>query len=133
MSDCDEWEGWKDQHGYGRLHIAYVDGKRVAMYTHRLVWMQTNGHTDLFICHHCDNPSCMNPEHLYAGTQADNMADMVKRGRAKNAEMGKTHCKRGHEFTPENIYIGTSGSRQCRECRKARQIKYLQLTSLRGA
>ena len=125
MTPCEEWEGPTDKDGYGRMHIAYVYGKSVKMYIHRLIWMQTFGHTDLLICHHCDNPPCINPEHLYAGTAKQNTNDMVERGRHRNNR--KTHCSHGHEYTAENIYA-YQNSRQCRECRKLIMIKIRQRT-----
>jgi hypothetical protein len=78
-------------------------------------------------CHTCDNPICVNPNHLYVGSRASNMRDMWERGRAggvtgENAR--KTHCKHGHKFTPENTMDNPSGGRRCltchrRQCREA--------------
>lgn len=89
------------------------------MLAHRFSWVEANG-TDvpdgLFVCHHCDNPPCVRPDHLYAGTRVDNAKDSIRRGR--NASAKKTHCKRGHEFTPENTYITGRGNRHCKACTK---------------
>jgi len=65
--------------GYGQVGI--VDGKLIR--AHRLAWELTNGWipNGLYVCHHCDNPPCCNPAHLFLGTQADNMSDMVKKRR----------------------------------------------------
>ncbi len=81
-SDCLIFPGHKNEAGYGRIKL---HGKKV--YAHRLIYCQTNelSLSDIsgkVVRHKCDNPSCVNPEHLCIGTQKDNMADMVSRGRS---------------------------------------------------
>lgn len=79
---CWEWDGLKDARGYGRVW----DGSRAAG-AHRLAfeaWVRPLG--DALGCHRCDNPPCINPAHLYAGSNAVNMADMVARRRSDNGE-----------------------------------------------
>ena len=74
-------------------------------------------------CHTCDVPSCVNPDHLWIGTASENKLDEVAKGR--NVFLKRTHCPRGHEYTPENTLRtkgkGPSGARQCRECNRIRQ------------
>lgn len=65
-------------------------------------------------CHHCDNRACVNPEHIFIGTAKQNAQDMVLKKR--HPCLKKTHCKRGHQFTPENTEIDPKGHRYCREC-----------------
>lgn len=75
---CWEWTGGKDTNGYGRTW----NGTR-SEGTHRLAWQFTYGEIPkgFFICHHCDNPPCCNPRHLFLGTAQDNMQDAWHKGR----------------------------------------------------
>lgn len=73
--ECWEWQGIKTTAGYG---LMWYDGK--LRYAHRIA---INLENDLFACHKCDNPPCVNPNHLFAGTQKDNIQDMLSKGRAK--------------------------------------------------
>jgi hypothetical protein len=77
---CWEWKGAKDRKGYASLSI---DGKQVK--AHRQSYMQLVGPIPegMMICHKCDNPSCINPEHLFAGTALDNSRDCISKGRQK--------------------------------------------------
>ncbi|TCM21521.1 HNH endonuclease [Novosphingobium sp. PhB165] len=77
---CWEWIGAIDRDGYGIFSYA---GKTYR--AHRIA-MQLDGRDpgDMMACHHCDNPVCVRPDHLFAGTNADNMQDMVAKGRNPN-------------------------------------------------
>lgn len=74
VSACWPWKGSVMGEGYGRYRQAY---------THRLAWMLANGPipAGLFVLHKCDNPPCCNPDHLFLGTQADNVRDRDAKGR----------------------------------------------------
>ena len=81
---------------------------------------------DRLVCHHCDNPMCVKPEHLFIGTTKDNALDAVSKGRLFNQK--KTHCKHGHPFTPENTIIQAHRphKRFCRTCQKLHNVIYRQ-------
>lgn len=77
-SGCWLWTGSADRKGYGNF-----SEKGKATRAHRWSYQHFVGPipTDFFVCHRCDVPSCVNPDHLYAGTIKDNVADMCRRGR----------------------------------------------------
>jgi hypothetical protein len=82
------------------------------------MWEAVNGPIPegKFVLHHCDNPGCINPDHLWIGTHSDNMIDMFLKGRGPIPKR-MTHCYRGHEFTPENTMSVDKGrKRKCRTC-----------------
>jgi len=77
---CWEWQGTKLPRGYGRFNY-----KGKFYLAHRFSMMlEGNDVTGFFVCHHCDNPKCVNPLHLFLGTHIDNMKDMISKGRNKN-------------------------------------------------
>jgi hypothetical protein len=96
--ECWEWRGCRNRlGGYGRLSI---DGQRVL--AHRVAWEMEQGPVPdgIRVLHRCDNPPCVRPDHLFLGTQADNIADM----RAKGREAGRKGNRNGRAIlTAEDI------------------------------
>ena len=90
---CREWQRSKDRRGYGKTRM---DGKGIK--AHRASYLAFNGpiQDGLFVLHECDNPSCINPEHLTLGDQKKNMADASLRNRVtrgterKNAKLDES-------------------------------------------
>jgi hypothetical protein len=79
---CWEWTGFKNEKGYGIINLR---GER--MMAHRMSYELEVGPipNELYVLHHCDNPSCVKPKHLFIGTKADNNADMDAKGRARRS------------------------------------------------
>lgn len=133
---CWPWLAAHD--GEGRGMIRY-NGRRYR--APRIAWMLKHGELppdDLQVCHSCDNPNCVNPDHLWLGTMTDNMRDAWKKGRItiphQRGHCGwqslKTHCKHGHPFSQENTLTDYRGARRCRECNQATQRRYYERTKL---
>lgn len=78
-NECWRWTGHVARNGYGR-----IQSRGRTLEVHRVMWEVANRLPipgGLFVLHHCDNPPCVNPAHLYAGTAMDNYRDMRERGR----------------------------------------------------
>lgn len=113
-SGCWLWLGAYIRKGYGMFGYS---PNNVRLATH--VALEFDGRerpTSKSIARHkCDNPACVNPDHLEWGSHKDNHNDMVSRGRDRMDSTRKTHCVRGHDLA-ETSYIRGNGYRQCREC-----------------
>ena len=126
--ECWEWLGGiSNKSGHGRI---YDPSTRKLFYPHRIVYEGFYGQIPDGLCvlHACGNGSCVNPAHLYAGTKKDNVLDAVKHGVHANqyGKAGKTHCIRGHEYTPENTGYNKTGGRFCKACSRIRSRIYYQ-------
>lgn len=109
QTGCWLWTGTKDCSGYGMVTVAGHNRR-----AHRLGYELYVGEIPegLTIDHVCSNRACVNPDHLETVTRAENTRRAVAANR-------RTHCKKGHEFTPENTFMD-SGKRRCAICTRAR-------------
>ncbi len=79
---CWLWTGTVTNRGYGKISLGGATSGEVL--AHRLSWEMANKKTvpqGMYVLHHCDNPLCVRPDHLFAGSQADNIHDMMSKGR----------------------------------------------------
>jgi HNH endonuclease len=124
ITGCWEWAGHVRADGYAQTTAG---GRKD--YVHRIAWRAVHGPIapGSVIDHLCKVRHCCNPKHMEAVPQSVN----VQRGNlpaltaARNTarSVAQTHCKRGHEFTPENTHA-VPGHRVCKECRRARGRGY---------
>jgi len=135
QSNCWVWTGGLDAEGYG---VFYIGNKR--WQAHRFAWELAHGPIPCGqkICHRCDNPPCVREDHLFCGTQRENVLDAARKGRLKAYKKGadhhnarKSHCKNGHLFTPENTLLREGKWRRCLTCRDASNARVMAKTKAR--
>ena len=117
-SGCWEWTGHRRK-GYGQFSLSgkSFQAHRVSLFLFKEIMLPDTVQVD----HQCKNHPCVNPDHLEPVTQRVNLRRVFGNpGRLSR----QTHCKRGHEFTPENTYLHKDGCRDCVACRLERNRRY---------
>lgn len=119
---CWVWSGKRIKGKYGA-----VKSNGTAHVAHRLSYEMFVGPIPegMLVCHHCDNPPCINPDHLFVGSHSDNMKDCFAKGRQSRRCIPWDKCKNGHEMTEENVYLSKTG-RQCKKCKREYNKDYRQ-------
>jgi hypothetical protein len=99
-TSCWNWTGFRMPFGHGQFNI----GKHKLVLTHRFSWELHYGSipNGMNVCHHCDNPSCVRPDHLFVGTQIDNMRDANSKGRMYKGGSG-TSAPRGEKHWSSKV------------------------------
>jgi len=119
QTPCIEWTQYCQPNGYGRVKATRF-GKRI-IYAHVLAWVDANGRLPgegMHICHHCDNPPCIEPTHLFEGTAGDNMRDRQAKGRGRNQHMLQPNCPKCGG--PYSTFKGKTTRRYCKPCQRER-------------
>lgn len=122
MGPCIESSYWPS----GAYPRQWREGKAVLV--SHIMWEDNYGPIPLGmqINHRCDNARCVRLDHLWLGTQSENIQDAVAKRRDKNSK--KTHCPEGHEYTEGNTYVRVRNggvNRSCRTCVLAKRAEYL--------
>jgi hypothetical protein len=121
---CWFWIAGCNKHGYGTFHCGHSTYR-----AHRFAYQELIGKLEpaLQINHKCNNIICVNPWHLYQGSQVDNVHDMLVAGTFKNLlvakAVSKTHCPQGHLLNGKNLVTSdlARGYRHCRICQNERR------------
>ncbi len=113
-TSCWNWNGSLTNKGYG---VAHYKNHRIT--AHRLsahLWLRMPLDDKRCVLHHCDNPRCFNPKHLFIGTRSENMLDCSSKGRHGMSK--RSACPKGHAYTPENTGRTFRGGRFCKICKR---------------
>ena len=124
-SGCIEWQGAKKGFGYGHMMTgSRKDGSRKTRSAHRVSYEEFKGEipSGIWVLHKCDNPCCINPDHLYLGDRAQNVNDMIGRGRL-NHNLG--------ESCPNSV-LSESDVLEIRDERMRNKTPYRKLASKYG-
>jgi len=119
---CWLWDASLDTGGYGSFSVAGTNQR-----AHRVSYEMYTGSIPqgLELDHKCNVRSCVNPDHLEPVTRSENQKRSYHRGRV-GGQSKKTHCKQGHQYSGDNLYLMPNGHRRCKECHRQEQSRQRQ-------
>lgn len=126
---CWIWKGTLNPNNKNARGLISYNGK--IQLAHRVSYQLYVGKIPegLLVCHTCDNGLCVNPSHLFLGTQRDNMQDASRKKRIHNQTKDK--CKYGHPFSEENTKVSPSGYRRCMICERENKTVKIKIRDLK--
>lgn len=125
-NECWPWTGTANSKGYGQLRFIAPDGSYRNVTATRVAWAAHHGKpfpSGMQACHTCDNPCCVNPAHIWPGSNSDNQQDAMRKGRKPSVlhyQVGGV-CRNGHALTEETLVQRISKgkpSQRCLECER---------------
>lgn len=128
MTPCKIWTGKTDNFGYGK----YTEqGTRKTKLAHRVAWEEANGPIPDGMCvlHECDNPPCVNDEHLFLGTREDNNKDRTVKGRSAKRQ---GHLNPNVKLTADTVRKIRRDSRSGKDTAKAYGISTSHVSEIRN-
>jgi hypothetical protein len=117
MSGCWIWIGQTNEAGYGLIKDFGSKNVRCLERAHRVAWRlyKKDPIGNLILCHKCDTPSCVNPDHLFLGTHLDNVLDCRKKGRGYHPPL-TIKCPKGHDYSVHGRLQYKDGKLKRKEC-----------------